>query len=275
MDKDHYLGFEAKLTFPKVDELAFRIFSLGKGCCMFKIDLSRYFRQISLDPGDYSLIGYVVGGQIYFDKVLPMGMRTAPYIAQRITNAIAYIHTQLEFFLLNYVDDFVGAEQRGKIWRAFTMLTNLLRELRVDTSPDKVVSPTTRLEFLGITFDAETMTMEISEDKLKEISQELNSWLLKTAAKRKEVESLVGKLQFVAKCVKAGRIFLSRLINWLRTMNRNNRYSIPWEARKDIAWWTRFIGNTMPAPQVMGASWVRNTSGADSPKNTKQRILQH
>ena len=206
--KDTYMGFQARLTFPKTDELAFRIFQLGEGCYMFKIDLSRYFRQIPLDPGDYSLIGYVIDGKIYFDKVLPMGMRSAPYIAQRITNAIAYIHRSLKYFILNYVDDFVGAEVYDKIWEAYRALENLLKNLRVETSKEKIVPPTTKFEFLGITFDTKTMTMEISEEKLVEIKKELQSWLLKTKAKRREVESLVGKLQFMAKCVRAGRIFL-------------------------------------------------------------------
>ena len=113
--KDSYLGFMAKLSFPKVDDFAFRIHSLGEGCMMFKIDLSRYFRQLPLDPGDYSLIGYIINGQIYFDKVLPMGMRSAPYIAQRVTNAIAYIHRRMEFFLLNYVDDCGSGNQRQNL----------------------------------------------------------------------------------------------------------------------------------------------------------------
>ena len=49
--KDTYLGLEAKLAFPKSDKFALRIFQLGDNCHMFKIDLSRYFRQIPLDPG--------------------------------------------------------------------------------------------------------------------------------------------------------------------------------------------------------------------------------
>ena len=238
--KDSYMGLAVKLTFPKRDDFALRIFQLGPGCCMFKIDLSRYFRQIPLDPGDYSIIGYVVNGKIYFDKVLPMGMRSAPYIAQRITNAIAYIHEQLGFFLLNYVDDFVGAELKQRIWKAYMTLTQTLQELGVETLTDKLVPPTTRLEFLGITFDSDKMTMEISSDKLKEIQQELDTWLYKTRARRREVESLIGKLQFMAKCVRAGRIFLSRLIQFIRQMNRKDLYAIPMEARKDIAWWSRF-----------------------------------
>ena len=134
ISKDQYLGLAAKLTFPKVDDFALRIYTLGRGCMMFKIDLSRYFRQLPLDPGDYSMIGYIINGELYFDKVLPMGMRSAPYIAQRVTNAIAYIHRQMEFFLLNYVDDFVGAQNKENIWKAYHALDALLEQLRVDTS---------------------------------------------------------------------------------------------------------------------------------------------
>ena len=237
--KDNYMGLQAKLTFPRVDDFALRIYTLGPGCMMFKIDLSRYFRQLPLDPGDYSLIGYVVHGKIFFDKVLPMGMRSAPYIAQRVTNAIAHIHRQMKFFLLNYVDDFVGAELKERIWPAFQALSALLQRLRVDTSAEKMVPPTTRLEFLGIMFDSATMTMEISQPKMVEIKKELSTWLLKSAARRREVESLVGKLQFLAKCIRAGRTFLARLIQWIRSMNRSDKYPIPMEARKDIAWWGR------------------------------------
>ena len=71
--KDSYLGFEAKLSFPKVDDLAFGIYSLGKNCMMFKIDLSRYFRQLPLDPGD-SLIGYIIDGDIYCCAMKTKGM---------------------------------------------------------------------------------------------------------------------------------------------------------------------------------------------------------
>ena len=239
IQKDDYLGFQAKLTFPSVDDFALRIYTLGKDCFMFKVDLSRYFRQLPLDPGDYSLIGYIIDGEFYFDKVLPMGLRSAPYVAQRVTNAISYIHRQLQYFLLNYVDDFVGAELSHRVWGAYRALTTLLNDLRVDISQEKLIPPTNRLEFLGITFDSTTMTMEISQQKMADIKTELDTWLLKNSACRKEVESLLGKLQFLAKCIKAGRTFLARLIQWIRGMDRSHRYGIPLEARKDIAWWGR------------------------------------
>ena len=208
---------------------------------MFKIDLHRYFRQLDLDPGDYSLIGYIVEGKLYFDKMVPMGVRSGPYIAQRISCAITWIVQQLQYFLLNYVDNFVGAEIQAKAEEAFLFLTKLLRDLKIDTSPEKIVPPTTRLEFLGTIFDSETMTMEVPETKLAETIDELKRWRTHAQVSRTDIESIIGKLQFIARCVRPGRIFLSRLLNWLRQTGRKKYYPIPVEARRDIEWWYMFL----------------------------------
>ena len=85
------------------------------------------------------------------------------------------------------------------------------------------------------------MTMEVTPERIKEIITELNAWNTKTAATRKEVESIIGKLQFASKCAKPGRTFIARLITWLRGMNRQRKYKIPSEARKDLAWWGKFL----------------------------------
>ena len=259
MIKDNYMGKVVKLTFPRVDDLALRIYTLGKAAMMFKIDLSRYFRQLPLDPGDYSLIGYVIDNKLYFDKMLPMGMRTAPYIAQRVTSAIRHIHQQLGYYLLNYVDDFLGAEHKELIWQAYKHLTEILNTIGVDTAPEKIVPPTTRIEFLGITADSQKMTLEIPQDKIEATKIELNTWLYKTAANRKEVESLVGKLQFMGKCIKAGRIFIARLINWMKTLKRHTKQTVPMEARKDIAWWGRFLSSYNGVSII----WMHNNPEVD------------
>ena len=115
---------------------------------------------------------------------------------------------------VNY--DFVSAEIRATVWQSYKFFTNLLEKIGVLTSKEKLVPPTIRLEFLGVIFHMVKMSMEISDQKLKEMKHQLHSWLLRTQAKRKKVESLVGKLQFIAKYMKCGRIFISRLLNWVR-----------------------------------------------------------
>ena len=45
----------------------------------------------------------------------------------------------------------------------------------------------------------------------------------------------------MAKCVKPGRVFLARLIQWISKMDKRFQYTIPLEARKDMVWWARCI----------------------------------
>ena len=71
MIRDNYMGIYVKLTFPKTDHLAKKIFDLGANTMMWKVDLHRYFRQIGLDPGAWPLIGYMVNEQIWYDKKFP------------------------------------------------------------------------------------------------------------------------------------------------------------------------------------------------------------
>ena len=78
----------------------------------------------------------------------------------------------------------MGAEEKHRIWQAYNDLIRILQELKVELVP-----PTTQLEFIGIIFDSETMTMEISQDKMREIKEELDTWLLRSKARRKEVTS--------------------------------------------------------------------------------------
>ena len=52
-----YLGEEYSFKFPSVLDLADLIVQLGKGCLLYKRDLSRWFLQLPVDPGDYDKLG--------------------------------------------------------------------------------------------------------------------------------------------------------------------------------------------------------------------------
>ena len=55
---------------------------------LYKRDLKRAYRQFPVDPLDYPLLGYCLKHSLYFDLVLPMGLRSAAMACQRITNAV-------------------------------------------------------------------------------------------------------------------------------------------------------------------------------------------
>ena len=132
IEKIHYCGEEIKLTYPMIDTLANRIATLvsqGKTVLIWKKDLLRAFRQVFLCPRDYSLIGYRWQNLLYFDKVVPMGLQSAAYICQRITNAIVYVQNTFGCWSINYLDDFGSAEDTDTAWYSYNTLSNIFNNI--------------------------------------------------------------------------------------------------------------------------------------------------
>jgi len=86
------------------------------------------------------------------------------------------------------------------------------------------------------------MTLSITPTRLTELEGLLSTWLTKKSATKSELQSLVGKLSFVLKCVRQSRLFLSRILALLRTVKRNHHHvKLSREFSRDILWWLHFI----------------------------------
>ena len=95
VDKDFYLGEKVDLVFPKVDDFVKLIRAKGPGCLLFKRDLRKAYRQISICPGNYNLVAFIWKKHIFCDTVLSMGLSSAASICQRVTNAVALSCSEL------------------------------------------------------------------------------------------------------------------------------------------------------------------------------------
>jgi hypothetical protein len=240
--KDTYLDQEITLSFPTVDTLAQHIRETGPQAMLFKKDLKRAYRQFPIDPGDAHLLGYLWQGALYVDLALVMGIRSAAYLCQRATSALGHIYHGMGFRLINYIDDLAVCINRNVASEAYQQLGHLLAQLGVKEAEDKSCPPARSMEFLGIQFDIDDMTMSVTPDRLIEIDSLIDKWLVKRRATKRQLQSLVGKLQFVAKCVRAGRIFISRLLSILPTLrHQHHRFHVSAEFKKDLLWWKRFL----------------------------------
>ena len=108
------MGKPVDLSYLGVDELVKIIRRKGRGCLLFKRDLSKCYRQIYMDPGSIKFLGFVMQGLLYFDVVLTMGLKVACYICERITSALVYIFKRLSYEGINYLDNLGGGGQRSK-----------------------------------------------------------------------------------------------------------------------------------------------------------------
>ena len=256
VSKDFYLGDKVNLTYPGVDDLVEIIKRKGQGCLLFKRDLTRAYRLIVLDPGDVSLAGYSFNGEFYFDKVLSMGLRSAAHIAQRTTNSISFICNTSDISIVNYLDDFAGADTVEKARKSFVKLGNILCFCGLDESLHKAFGPSVEMCFVGVLFNTETLTLKITPKRLNKILSLLRLWLEKDQATLKELQSLLGKLNFVAHCVKPARIFICRLLNWLRKIHSSEGPQIiPLETKKDLLWWHNFLPLYNGVPMMDLQDW--------------------
>lgn len=92
---------------------------------------------------------------------MPMGLRSAAFVCQRVTNAI---HRQMGYWSINYLDDFGSAEPEQLAQKSYDAMKHLLFALGAPEAKEKLVKPCTRMEFLGNTVDTVKQTLEVSSN---------------------------------------------------------------------------------------------------------------
>ena len=143
-----------------------------------------------------------------------MGSRSSARCCQRVTSAVVYIFCKWGFFAINYLDDLGSAEEESKAERSYNTLLELLHTIGLKEATNKCSPPNTVMIFLGIQVDTLLLTITIPQEKWQEIITLAKKWLNKRTATLKEVQQLAGSLNFACRCVKSGRVYLSRILNY-------------------------------------------------------------
>ena len=119
ISKDVYLGTPFLLTLPSIDTITNKVRQLGKGSHLYKVDITRAFRHIKIDPRDYHLPG--LRHENYFiDTCLPFGYRHGSTIFQRISDAVRHVMTSRSHDIINYLNDIIGFELPSKAMTPFS-----------------------------------------------------------------------------------------------------------------------------------------------------------
>ena len=146
-----------------------------------------------------------------------MGLRSTAMACQRVPNAVCFMLSPVGCNVLSYLDEFMGA------FDDYALTGSLLQALGLHKSSHKACPPSTCVTCLGVLFDTINLTMSVTPDRLLELQTDLlPKWLTKKSATKTELQSLIGKLAFVSKCVRPGRLFLTRLLDTLRSLRHTH-----------------------------------------------------
>ncbi|XP_064625914.1 uncharacterized protein LOC135486748 [Lineus longissimus] len=107
---------------------------------------------------------------------------------------------------------------------------------------DKTVGPLTELDFVGIELDSRNMEARLPPDKIQKCTRLLDQFLGMEKATLRELQSLIGLLNFAVCVVPPGRPFLRRLINLtIGLKHHSHRRRITKEVKMDLSMWLEFL----------------------------------
>ena len=210
---------------------------------MGKIDIKSAYRLIPVREQDWPLLGYQIDGKFYHNVVLPLGCRSSPFLFSRFADAIHWIvgnQTGRDTYL-HYVDHFffVGTAGSKECSQLMAAMRDTCGELEVPLSDEKEDGPAPQLTFLGVLLDAVRQTISLPKDKQQEITSLLREWEVKETFSKRELQSLIGSLQFASKCIPSSRLFTRRLIRSLPSTN--SLAAVSENIRKELKWWQHFL----------------------------------
>ena len=258
---DHIDPEAVTLRYATIDD-AIRIANqLGAGTLLAKIDLKKAFRQCPVRPADWHLLGLQWRGQYYYDKCLPFGLRSSPFLFDTVATALEYIfrHHLNNQHIIHYLDDFLiaGPPHSPRCGTTFDGVEALCKHLGIQTKAEKRTPPITCITFLGIELNTITQIARLPQAKLTAILQELTHFKPLQKCTKRALLSLIGKLAFAAKVIPAGRIFVRRLINASTTVHALHYHlRLSAATKADIEWWLQFAPTWHGKAFFLDHSWI-------------------
>ena len=272
-----YDGVTFTLKYPTVDQIVQKIQDLDSDVLLSKIDISRAFRNLRVDPLDYDALGLHWNGQSYLDISVPMGMKVGSALCQRTTDILRHVMAFLDVCVYNYVDDVICVHRRHNATQEFRTLYSLFEFLGLPINPKKVCPPSRSLTCMGIDVNVDTGSLTIPLEKCAQTLHMCKDIRNRKFISKKMLQSLLGKLIYLHRCIPPARIFVNRLLNTLRS--GLTRIKVTKEMIKDITWFIQFLNHfngTVMFPQFrpqvqvhvdacltgMGAIWDSNVYAA-------------
>ena len=119
---------------------------------IFKVDVSRAFRHLNVDPRDDYLLD-VNWGAVYIDTRILFGSHHGSQLFQPKSNAVCHIMHQRDISVKNYIDDFWRYRMPGVAKHSYDALLDIMMQPNITISEKKLVAPTTSTVCLGIFID--------------------------------------------------------------------------------------------------------------------------
>ena len=229
------------LRYASLDNAVEIVMGLGRSALLTKFDLSNAYRIVPVHPDDQPLLGVSWQDEVYVDRSLPFGLRSAPKIFNAIADFLAWVlHRNGIQYILHYPDDFLilAPSEPGSALRTRLQVEAILDYVGAPIAHHKTEGPSTVLTFLGIQVDTSQFLLSLPVDKVYRLRDLLSHWQYRRSCTKRELQSFLGHLSHAATVIRPGRVILRSLFSLLSRLANPCHYArLNLQARMDIAWW--------------------------------------
>ena len=221
------------------------------------------FRLLPLKPGQVCWLVMKVkypetGKTMFFvDKCLPFGASISCAQFQKFSDALAYItevKADIPKELTNYLDDFLLiAFSSFDCDNHLKQFLFICETINCPVSEEKTEWLTLIIVFLSILSDSQHHRLCIPEEKRTKATKRLDWAIDKKKLTIKEIEKLMGTLNFLTRAIYPGRVFPRRMYAKLKTTDKTGRKLKPYhhvnldsKFISDALIWRLFLDNSDP-----------------------------
>lgn len=236
---------------------------LGRHCLLFKLDVRSAFRLLPVAVSDFDQLGFKFDGKYYFDKCCPFGFSGSCKIWETFAKFLEFMVRQKANSqnLIHYLDDFLGGGKGGsdECFKLMDIFRKCMQQLSVPLSEEKTEGPCTVLVFLGLEIDSDEMVIRIPLPKVEEILLRIQEFLARKKVTLREMQSLIGVLNFACRAIVPGRPFCRRLINSICGLTKPYHHlRLNKGIRQDLLMWRHFFQNYNGVTVFHDRFWITN-----------------
>ena len=135
-------------------------------------------------------------------------------------------------------------------------MLSIFKTIGIPIADGETQGPSQALEFMGILLDTSKMQARLPSDKIEKLNACLKDFEQRKSCTLKELQSLIGTLNFACKVVPPGRPFLQRMIALTRNVLKPHHHMrLNAGFFQDLQMWKKFISHWNGANFFSSSTW--------------------
>lgn len=182
---------------------------------------------------------------MYIDKCLQMGCSESCRIFETFSCALEWVAgKKLGIHRMTHIldDFFIVNPSKTNCQKDLRSFTEMCKQVQVPLAADKTFGPSTVMSFVGYEIDSINSEVRLPDDKVEKCATGISSLIASKKTTLRELQSLIGLLNFACGVIVPGRAFLRRLIDLTIGVKMPfHRIRITQEVKSDLQVWLQFL----------------------------------